>query len=241
MNASPRLLVTSALASACLGLCGLVQAQSQPTYGTSSETSSGMSSTMSQDAATTTDTASTPLAYDPPAAGYGNNSSYSWLPYTTRGYVGLNVGQAKYDDNGCVAGLECDTKSNRGFKVYTGGMFNEHVGLEIAYLNTGSVDRSGGDVKAHGLNISLKLEAPLGDKFAVFAKGGATYGWTETDGTVGENGDESGAGGAYGVGVRFNFTPNWAAVLEYESHKFRFADDRKDDVEFTTLGVQYRF
>jgi len=345
MNASTRLLVTSALASACLSVCGLAQAQATSSgssstttgtgassYGTSSNvgspsvqgrtgasvnasgadlsssttgaandgsaagsanpaamSSGGMSGTMNQGAAgtgsaagwdssnaggtgvsgttgstsgaagttgydssassssTTADTASGPLTYDPPAAGggYGSGTSYSWLPYTTRGYVGINVGQAKYEESRCVAGFDCDDTSDRAFKVYTGGMFNEFFGLEVAYINTGSVERAGGDTKAHGLNVSLTGQVPInGDMAAVFAKVGGTYGWTKTETNAlsgAPEGDESGGGVSYGVGARVNFNANWAIVLEWERHEFKFEGDRDDDVTLTTLGVQYRF
>lgn len=191
-------------------------------------------------------TSSTPMAFDPPAAGYsGRNSSYSWLPYTTRGYVGLHWGQADFDDVPCSSAYSCDDTSDKAFKVYTGGMFNDYFGLELGYLNTGSVDRSGGRTRAHGANLSLIAQAPLGQVAGIYAKAGVTYGWTRTS-TGGlavdvDDGKDSGAGPSYGAGLRFNATPNWALVLEWERHEMRFAGDDKRDVSLTTLGVQYRF
>lgn len=189
--------------------------------------------------------ASTPVAFDPPAAGSRHDDGYSWLPYTTRGYIGVSGGQAKLGDLACSPFYSCDDSSNRVIKVYTGGMFNEYLGLELAYFNTGNIDRSGGRVRAHGGNLSLLAQAPLGPMAAVYAKVGATYAWTKT--SVGPlavgipSGDESDAGPSYGVGLRLNASRNWAFVLEWERHSLKFAGDDKNGTKLTTLGVQYRF
>ena len=45
---------------------------------------------------------------------------------------------------------------------------------------------------------------------------------------------------SYGVGARWAFTPQWAAVIEWENHKLKFSDG-KQDVKMTTVGLQYRF
>lgn len=191
-------------------------------------------------------TSTTPMAFDPPAAGYrSRDSSYSWLPYTTRGYVGLHWGQADFDDVRCSSAYSCDDTSDKAFKVYTGGMFNDYLGLELGYLNTGSVSRSGGRTRAHGANLSVIAQAPLGQVAGVYAKAGVTYAWTRTStGTLAvdvDGGKDSGAGLSYGAGLRFNATPNWALVLEWDRHEMRFAGNSKRDVSLTTLGVQYRF
>lgn len=188
---------------------------------------------------------STPVAFDPPAAGARSNDGYSWLPYTTRGYVGISAGQAELGDMACAPLYGCDDSSDRAFKVYTGGMFNDNFGIELAYFNTGNIDRSGGRVRAHGGNLSLIAQAPLGNMAAVYAKIGGTYAWTKT--SVGPlaigapSGDESDAGPSYGVGVRVNASRNWAFVLEWERHSLNFAGDDKNGTKLTTLGVQYRF
>ncbi len=190
--------------------------------------------------------ASAPMAFDPPAAGsrYGGDG-YSWLPYTTRGYVGISGGQAEIGDMACSPLYSCDDSSDRLIKAYTGGMFNDHFGIELAYFNTGNIDRSGGRVRAHGGNVSLIAQAPLGAMAAVYAKVGGTYAWTKT--SVGPlaigipSGNQSDAGASYGAGLRVNASQNWAFVLEWERHALKFAGDDKNGTKLTTLGVQYRF
>ena len=107
----------------------------------------------------------------------------------------------------------------------------------------GSADRIGGRTKAQGVNLSLIGRAPLSEQFDVFGKVGTTYGRTRTNGFQGfdvATGKDDGFGLSYGLGVRWNFTPQWSAVLEWERHRFHFADGR-NDVDLTSVGVQYRF
>ena len=115
--------------------------------------------------------------------------------------------------------------------------------MELGYLHAGRAGRLYGNTRAQGLNLSLVGRAPLGESFDVFGKLGTTYGWTRTTGSPGlgvATGKEDGFGLAYGAGLRWNFAPQWSAVLEWERHRMRFADGRAD-VDLTTLGVQYRY
>ena len=48
------------------------------------------------------------------------------------------------------------------------------------------------------------------------------------------------AAGLTWAGARWAFTPQWAAVIEWENHKLKFSDG-KQDVKMTTVGLQYRF
>lgn len=246
-----------ALAAMAAGTGAQAQSSTAPSYpssGSATDTSGSTGSMGGADAASTTapadsgayDTsASTPMAFDPPAAGSRSNDGYSWLPYTTRGYVGISGGQAEIGDMPCSAVYNCDDSSDRVVKAYTGGMFNEYFGIELAYFNTGNIDRNGGRVRAHGGNVSLIAQAPLGAMAAVYAKVGGTYAWTKT--SVGPlavgiaSGDESDAGPSYGAGLRINASRNWAFILEWERHTLNFAGDDKNGTKMTTLGVQYRF
>lgn len=170
--------------------------------------------------------------------GLGNRTSV--LPYTQDGYVGLSAGRSNYDLR--TGGLPYDDSDN-GFKIYTGGFFHPNLGVEFGYLNAGKARRLGGDTEAHGFNLSLVGRAPLSEQFDIFGKVGTTYGRTRTSGVEGtgvRTGREDGFGLSYGLGARWAFSPQWAAVVEWERHNFRFADGT-DPVKMTTVGVQYRF
>ena len=102
---------------------------------------------------------------------------YSMLPYTRSGYVGLNLGQTQFD-TGCGSGGYVCKDSRVSGQVYTGGLFNDWVGVELGYLNTGKADRAGGRTRAEGVGVSLLLRAPLGS-FNAFVKAGGLYGQTK--------------------------------------------------------------
>lgn len=175
-----------------------------------------------------------------PAASRGERMSV--LPYTQNGYVGISAGNSKYDIRNGAGGAPFDN-SDSALKLYTGGFFHPNMGVELGYINAGKAHRLGGDTEAHGFNLSLVGRAPLSEQFDVFGKVGTTYGRTRTAGASGlgvQTGKEDGFGLSYGLGARWSFTPQWAAVIEWESHKFKFADG-DDAVKMTTVGLQYRF
>lgn len=236
MKKQYRALVTSLLASTALVA---LSAHAQ----TSTQMNDGATYGSSASGTTTTAGAST-------ASGSGYRSGYrsgsvaeenraSYLPYTTGGYVGLNLGESDYSAD-CNIGFSCDDGKFAG-KAYTGGMINRYVGVELGYLHMGNVNRDGGSARAHGLNLSLVGHLPIANAFSAFGKVGSTYGRTRVSNTDGNNGSDTGFGLSYGAGLAFNMTRNWSAVLEWERHEFDFAGNEGQDVDLTSVGVKYRF
>lgn len=217
MTQTHRRLCALALAAAGIGAAPVVLAQSTAPVDQSSSTrsSGGMS-----------------------ASGDG----YSILPFTRRGYWGVSLGQSNYK-NPCGSALfSCDDSDLSG-RIYTGGMFNDWLGLEAAYVNMGKVDRAGGSTDTHGINLSLVGRVPLG-QFNAFAKAGTTYSRTEVSSAALSgvaSGSEKGWGGSYGLGVGWDFTSSSGLVLEWERHDIRFPGDVKDPVESATIGYIQRF
>lgn len=165
----------------------------------------------------------------------------SWLPYTTNGYVGVNVGRSHYGGS-CTPGFGCDRRDWAG-KIYLGGMVSEYVGVEVGYSHLGDSDRHGGRLRAHGINLSLVGALPVSQAADLFGKVGTTYGWTKTSAAAGtdvDTGNERGFGLSFGAGVSFNLTRNWAAVLEWDRTRYRFEEGR-ENVDLYSVGVKYRF
>lgn len=167
----------------------------------------------------------------------------SWLPLTRRGWVGIHLGRSDYSDARCgIGSLTCDDNGFAG-RISTGGMFSDHFGVELGYLNLGSADRAGGKTRAQGLNASLLAKLPV-DRFSVFAKGGVTYGRTRVSSVAGSGvfaGKDDGFGKSYGVGAGYELGASSTVVLEWERHDLRFAGDSKRQVDALTLGYQHRF
>ena len=169
-------------------------------------------------------------------------SSRSVLPFTQSGYIGLSGGRSQYDLATGPAGLAYDD-TDTAWKLSAGGYFHRNVGVEVSYLDFGRAYRLDGRTKAQGINLSLVGRAPIGERLELFAKAGTTYSRTSTSAQpvyglrAGKN---SGMGLSYGVGASWGFTPNIAAVLEWERHRLRFADDTAP-ADMATVGVRYKF
>ena len=172
---------------------------------------------------------------------YGRDA-YSLIPYTRRGYVGLNLGTSEYKRGCGSGGYACDDSELSGY-LYTGGMFNDWFGTEIGYVNTGKADRSGGATRSQGVNLSLVARAPLGP-VNLFAKVGALYGESRvSSGFLSDvqEGKARGWGASYAAGVGFDFTPTSGVVLEWSRNEFRFPGAGRQDVDSTSVGYIHRF
>lgn len=168
-------------------------------------------------------------------------SGRSYIPYTASGYAGFAIGRADYRLD-CATGFSCDNTTHVG-KAYLGGMFNPWLGVELGYIRFGSVGRNDGRTRAHGLNLALVGNVPIVDQFSVFGKLGTTYSRTSTTASpfaLTPTGGDSGWGPAFGVGLRWKFSRQASAVLEWERHRLHFADD-KADAHATLLGVRWEF
>ncbi|MBT9463037.1 outer membrane beta-barrel protein [Hydrogenophaga sp.] len=171
-----------------------------------------------------------------------STGSYSVIPYATNGYIGLNVGKPDWDTPCGGGGFAC-SESNTSYNIYTGGMFNEHFGAELGYVDFGRSDRGGGRTHAHGVNISLVGHLPLGG-LNLFAKVGTLYGRTKVNASplagIG-SGSDSGWEGSYGVGVGFNLSPRSSVVLEWNRYDLNFVGVGRRDITTTSLGYVHRF
>lgn len=164
------------------------------------------------------------------------------LPGVQRGYVGLGGGAAKYDLRSGTGSFTFDD-SDTAIKLYAGVHFHPNLGLEITYLDMGKARRIGDSTRARGLGLSLVGRLPLNTQIDLLGRLGTLYGRTNTQGFGGygvQPGKDSGFGLSYGAGLRWAFTPQWAAVLEWERHRLHFADGNAD-VDTTTLGLQYSY
>lgn len=180
-----------------------------------------------------------PLPTEPTAAGY-TSARYSWIPYTTAGYVGLSIGNGSLKTP-CVANQVCDDPDG-AVNIYTGGMFTPYFGLQLGYFRLGDADRNGGTTKVSGANISLVGVIPMGTSFSLVGRVGGTYAWTDVEAPIGVSGEEEEFGAAYGVGVSWDFHNNWSATLDWDRHHMKFAGiDGRKKTEIATIGIKYRF
>jgi len=177
-----------------------------------------------------------------PSSDTSTASSTSWFG-PARGYLGLSLGRSRYGASCGGIAFVCDD-TDQSVRVSAGAMSGNYWGVELGYMDLGTMARAGGKTKAQGLNLSLVGKAPVWQSFSIFGKVGATYGRTETSTAAGSAitaGTERGLGLSYGAGVSYDFTPRLSATLEWDSNDFRFAGGGRDPVRSTSLGLQYRY
>jgi OOP family OmpA-OmpF porin len=173
------------------------------------------------------------------AQAQSSRTGSSMIPYTTSSYIGLNVGSSDYHA-GCAPGLSCDDTETAA-KIFVGGMFNDMVGLELGYVHLGEVDRNGGVVRAHGVNISLVGQVPMSSPVLLVGRVGTIYGRTKNESTApGYSGTGTAWKPAWGVGVGYRFNPQWAVMLDWDQYRFDFPNG-SDRVDSLTLGVRASF
>ena len=159
----------------------------------------------------------------------GGLSSSHWAPAADQRYIGLNGGSAdlRLGDN------------STAYDIYGGAMWNKNFGLEIGIADFGKVRRPGNSVDAYGFSLKVVGAVPITESFSAFAKLGTMYTRSKVTSVSRVNRD-NGWGTAYGVGVNYDFTRQFAAVLEWDQTNLNLAGS-SDHINTTSVGLKYRF
>lgn len=203
------------------------------------------SSTSGSSASGNYDNSMQSLPTEPTGAGYVNSSSprYSWIPYTTSGYIGLSLGNGDIDAS-CTPGLRCEDPHG-AVHIYTGGMITPYIGVQLGYFRLDDTERNGGETKISGVNLVLVGVLPLGSQFSLVGRAGGTYGWTDVSTGVGgvtlTDDDEKGFVPSYGAGVSWDFHRNLSLTLDWDRHHLKYPGGDKHDTDIATIGLKYRF
>lgn len=177
------------------------------------------------------------------AMGAQAQSSVSTVSAAGNSYVEMGLGKSDYSLGNGIGVFGSD-QGNTAYSVRGGTYFNNNLGLELGYTDFGSINRAGGTTKADGINLSLVGKLPLNPSFNLLGKVGTTYSRTEVSSNPASGivaGSKSDFGLSYGIGAEYLFSPQWSAVLQYESQDMKFAGDRTDRVGVTSLSARYHF
>lgn len=157
-------------------------------------------------------------------------------------YVGASVAHAKTEDL-CAetAGLgiavtSCDEK-DKSWKLTGGYQFHPNLAVELAYVDLGTY-KSAGTFGGTPIGISADIKAvelvavgifPVTREFSLYGKAGLFRWDVDASATApffveGNDGTDF----TFGVGVKYDFTRNLAARLEWQ---------RYTDVDINTFGV----
>lgn len=176
--------------------------------------------------------------------GPANNDYSSWkLASPGQSYIGINAGRSNYSlGNG--RGVYGSERRDNAYGINAGTYFSRNFGVELGYTDFGDIRRAGGRTEAQGVNLSLIGRAPVSDSFNILGKVGTTYSRTRVSSAIGSgvpSGSESGFGLSYGIGAEWAFSPAWSAVVQWDRHDMKFANQGRDKVSATTVGLRYRF
>ncbi|RFC35897.1 MAG: OmpA-OmpF porin, OOP family [Candidatus Nitrotoga sp. SPKER] len=171
-------------------------------------------------------------------------------------YLGGSVGQSKYKD--IPQGLRNVDDTDTGYKVYGGYQINPNWGVEATYFDLGKF--TGNDTAFNGssvvpVNASAKVQAwglagvftaPITSGFSVFGKLGFTRSELKTNASglnFTAHQKESRTGANYGVGAKYDFTPNFAVRAEWErlNKVGEDATTGETDMDFLSAGLTFKF
>lgn len=180
-------------------------------------------------------------------------------PQQSAFYIGGAVGQAKAKDacSGTAAAgipIVCDD-TDTSWKVFAGYEFNRYVAVEGGWADLGETTASAtvlgtpvnAAVTAKGWEVLGVGSIPFNDQFSVYGKAGF-FRW-RVNGTVvaagfgSESVEDSGTDFTYGVGLRYNFTKNIGARLEWQRYN-NVGDNAttgQSDVNLVSLGIVIKF
>jgi OOP family OmpA-OmpF porin len=151
-------------------------------------------------------------------------------PTFADGYIGINVGQNKYDRT-----LPDDTSDAVG--ILGGISFNRFFAVELGYIDLGSVDLApGSSLKGNAWSLSAVGFLPLGDNFSLFAKAGAAQTEITAAGL-----SQTNNGATYGAGGQFNITPAIGIRVSYDRYKVGGGAIPEFNTNVTSIGALFQF
>jgi OmpA-OmpF porin, OOP family len=172
-------------------------------------------------------------------------------------YLGAKAGQSKFR-GGCeptpgITFTSCDDKET-AWGVFAGYQFNRYIALETGWTDLGEITAVGNvggtpfsaGISAKGWEFVGVGSIPFSQQVSAYAKAGA-YRW-RVRGTVAVPGlgtasaSDSGTDFTYGVGLRFDFTKNVGARLEWQRYNdVGTATTGEGDLNLWSLGVLVKF
>ncbi len=137
-------------------------------------------------------------------------------------------------------------------RLYVGYDFNNYFGTELGYIYLPKAKvKFGGtelySIKNYAVDLFGKLSMPIANGFGVYAKAGAAY-FKSTAGDDDDSlnlltGSASHVGPAYGVGLFYQITPQFAADLSWTrySGEGKWDNDYQPNPDVFMFGLSYKF
>ena len=159
-------------------------------------------------------------------------------------YVGINVGESKYQDFPVVGGDQSKTVVGLTYGVN----INPNFDIELGYLHHGSASRTDTatattlKLTTQSLYLAAVGKLPVTDGLSAYAKGGLSvnYNKATASSTLGSADDtNTKAGIIVGVGASYQFTKEWSGIVEYAY--FDKPSDGNFKLSNWSVGARYHF
>jgi hypothetical protein len=135
---------------------------------------------------------------------------------------GLGLGQSVLEAK--IPGVTSGSESATGFNILGGYRFDRYLAVEAGYLHGGAFTVPGGSVHLTSAQLSAVGTLPIGDYFALYARGGADHWWATDSGSTTHL--RSATRFLYGGGVETFFD---GALVRLEYQQSTFHDVSGDD------------
>jgi hypothetical protein len=155
-------------------------------------------------------------------------------------YVGGGGGQAQWRPGCSAAVADCDD-TNVSVHVFAGYQWNSILAGEIAFTNYGKAGGTNFEVKGRGWEASALAAWPLAGPVSVLGRLGIYRGVLKGEGSIAKT-TEDNYGVTYGVGAQMEFTPRFAARLEWQAFPGAGGSTIPDsDIKIISLSALWRF
>jgi OOP family OmpA-OmpF porin len=165
-------------------------------------------------------------------------------------YIGIGIGQSKAKgacDGVSGPGITCDETDTAG-KILGGYQLSKNFALELGYADLGQAKATGGGGSStfgtKGFEFTGIGMLPIGERFSVLAKAGL-FSWKvdlkDETGLIG-SANASGTDLTYGLGLKFDFTRDFAIRGEWQRYKDvgDLNTTGQADVDFIGVSLVYR-
>jgi hypothetical protein len=88
---------------------------------------------------------------------YDDDGGNSWVPFASSAYIGGGAGESTYNGD-CLPAVGCE-RHETGYRAQVGGRIRDVVGVELGYIDFGTIQRNGGETRGNGAIADITLNA----------------------------------------------------------------------------------
>lgn len=158
-------------------------------------------------------------------------------------YVAGAFGNVQQEGD-CPAGYSCDM-SETGFKVLLGYKFTPNWSAEVSYFDLGKAQRSSGsrhdELESRAVGVGAAYQYEFLPKWSAIGRLGLASvkdRYRLHSGSTATSSDTESTQFYYGLGVAYEFTPEWKIQAAWDATRVDDGDERAD---LLSIGLSYSY